>query len=95
MNVKRLHERNYFFNPASLPKAEAMADGTTRLRHSVTVAKDVTLADGTADEADLTFGWDLIVDPGISRLSGDLTVDIETVSGLVGRITYVVSGGRN
>ncbi len=85
-------------NPPQVERSasyEAMADGTTRLRHSVTVAKDVTLADGTADEADLTFGWDLLVDPGISRLSGDLTVDIETVSGLVGRITYVVSGGRN
>jgi hypothetical protein len=74
---------------------EAMADGTTRLRHSVTVAKDVTLADGTAGEADLTFGWDLLLDPGINRLSGDLTVEIETVGGLVGRLTYVVSGGRN
>lgn len=73
----------------------AMADGTTRLRHSVTVAKDVTQADGTIDEADLTFGWDLLVDPGIGRLSGDLTVDIETMGGLVGRLTYVVSGGRN
>jgi hypothetical protein len=85
-------------NPPQVERSasyEAMADGTTRLRHSVTVAKDVMLADGTADEADLTFGWDLIVDPGISRLSGDLTVDIETVGGLVGRLTYVVSGGRN
>jgi hypothetical protein len=59
------------------------------------VAKDITLADGTADEADLTFSWDLLVDPGISRLSGDLTVEIETVGGLIGRLTYVVSGGRN
>ena len=85
-------------NPPQVERSasyEAMADGTTRLRHSVTVAKDVTLADGTIDEADLTFGWDLLVDPGISRLSGDLTVDIETVGGLVGRLTYVVSGGRN
>lgn len=85
-------------NPPQVERSatyEAIADGTTRLRHSVTVAKDVTLADGTADEADLTFVWDLLLDPGISRLSGDLTVDIETVGGLVGRITYVVSGGRN
>lgn len=85
-------------NPPQVERSasyEAIADGSTRLRHSVTVAKDVTLADGTADEADLTFGWDLILDPGISRLSGDLTVEIETVSGLVGRLTYVVSGGRN
>ena len=85
-------------NPPQVERSasyEAMADGTTRLRHSVTVAKDVTLADGTIDEADLTFGWDLLVDPGIGRLSGDLTVDIETVGGLVGRLTYVVSGGRN
>ncbi len=85
-------------NPPQVERSatyEAIADGTTRLRHSVTVAKDVTLADGTADEADLTFGWDLLLDPGINRLSGDLTVDIETVGGLVGRLTYVVSGGRN
>lgn len=85
-------------NPPQVERSatyEAAADGTTRLRHSVTVAKDITLADGTADEADLTFSWDLLVDPGISRLSGDLTVEIETVGGLVGRLTYVVSGGRN
>lgn len=85
-------------NPPQLERGasfEAMADGTTRLRHSVTVAKDVTLADGTAGEADLTFGWDLLLDPGINRLSGDLTVEIETAGGLAGRLTYVVSGGRN
>jgi hypothetical protein len=59
------------------------------------VAKEVRLSDGRSDEAELTFGWDLLLDPGISRLSGDLTVEVETVGGLVGRLTYVVSGGRN
>ena len=74
---------------------EAMADGSARLTHTSTVAKQVTLADGTVDEANLTFGWDLIADTGIGRLSGDLTVDIETAGGLSGRLTYLVSGGRN
>lgn len=74
---------------------EAMADGSARLIHSSTVAKQVTLADGTVDEANLTFGWDLIADTGIGRLSGDLTVDIEMAGGLSGRLTYLVSGGRN
>lgn len=73
---------------------EAMADGSARLIHSSTVAKQVTLADGTVDEANLTFGWDLIADTGIGRLSGDLTVEIETAGGLSGRLTYLVSGGR-
>lgn len=85
-------------NPPQVERSatyEAMADGSTRLTHSSTVAKEVTLSDGTPDEADLTFGWDLILDPGIGRLSGDLTVDIETAGGLTGRLTYVVSGGRN
>jgi hypothetical protein len=74
---------------------EAMADGSARMIHSSTVAKQVTLADGTVDEANLTFGWDLIADTGIGRLSGDLTVDIEMAGGLSGRLTYLVSGGRN
>ncbi len=84
-------------NPPQLePNAtfEAMADGSARLIHTSTVAKQVTLADGTVDEANLTFGWDLIADTGIGRLSGDLTVDIETAGGLSGRLTYLVSGGR-
>jgi hypothetical protein len=85
-------------NPPQLERGasyEAIADGTTRLRHSATVAKEVRLSDGRSDEAELTFGWDLLLDPGINRLSGDLTVEVETVGGLVGRLTYVVSGGRN
>lgn len=85
-------------NPPQVERSatyEAMADGSTRLTHSSTVAKDVALSDGTLDEADLTFAWDLILDPGIGRISGDLTVGIETVGGLRGQLTYVVSGGRN
>lgn len=85
-------------NPPQVERSasfDELADGTTRLRHESTVAKDLTLTDGTVDEADLTFTWDLLLDRGIGRLSGDLTVDVETVGGLRGRLTYLVTGGRN